>query len=164
MLGCSRCPAHADPQRSRLSGGRRSGGGGGTTRRHVTSPLLAVRDCAVPFAYLTRCHVAAGGFRHLVSKRAWGLLAFEGPTVPYACLCLRCALGAEQERKFCQQVVTAAHDLSASFAYTRRPGLDSCMKVLVVFIWSLTSLTKRVKPQSWSLLLATANAAPASTA
>ena len=46
---------------------------------HVTSPLSA-RVCAVALAYLTRCHFSAGGFTHLVSKRAWGLLAIEGAT------------------------------------------------------------------------------------
>ena len=82
--------------------------------------LRALCDCAVPVAYLTRCHFAAGGFRHLVSKRAWGLLAFEGATLPFAALCLRCALGAEQERSASElsaQLMTCLH-IQGSPAWT----------------------------------------------
>ena len=75
----------------------------------MTSPLFERSTRLRSPIYLSdTLPLAAGGFRHLVSKRAWGLLAFEG-----AGLCLR-GLGAEQERKFCQQVISAAHDLPAS--------------------------------------------------
>ena len=59
---------------------------------------------------------------------------------------VRCAHSTEQERKFRRQVVSAAHDLSAKH------------------VQGSPSLTKRVRPQSWSLLQADGFAAPASTA
>ena len=41
-----------------------------------------------------------------MSKRAWGLLAFEGATFPKAGLCLRCAFSAVRERKLSAQLMT----------------------------------------------------------
>ena len=104
--------------------------------------LRALRDCAVPFAFFDTLPLCRRWFRHRVSKRAWRL-AFEGATFPHPGLCLRCALGTGQKRKFCQRVTSAANDLSA---YTRQPCLDSCMKALVAF---RRSPLVRVKPH-WS--------------
>ena len=121
--------------------------------RHVASPQSAPYATAqirlIICQNLTRCHFAAGGFRHLVSKGAWGLLAFEGANFPHAGLSLGCALGTEQERKLCQQVISAARDLSASHAQGSPAAFSD---------------QERAKPQSWSLLRANENAAPASTA
>ena len=67
--------------------------------RHLTSPLSArstrLRSPICLSDTLPLCR------RWFYTPGAWGLLAFERAAFPYAGLCLSCALGTAQERKFC---------------------------------------------------------------